>query len=389
MKSLSILIFVFIILMFVPNSFAQVVSQRHLPEGVKARIGKGSINDSAYSPDGVRLACAGPTGIWMYNAHTGEQISWLVTSEVNLISFSPDGRTLAGCVWYGDTVSLWDAYTGDLKDTLESEGEYFRSVAYSPDGSTLAVISSRGFADGTSADDTVRLWNVVPGQPKTSFIFPAESPGIVRFSPDGRTLAVTHSGALYLWDVNTRDLKATLELPRFARFAYSPDGLTLAITDRENDTVTLWDATTGKLKFRIEHRSAQDIAYSPDGLTLASTNWSDTVTLWDATTGKLKTSFTSGLTRITGLTRIIYSVKYSPDGLTLALYDATGGISLCDPATGHPIDTVEGHLRSVNHVAYSPDGRMLAIGNSSDVNLWDAATGHLKATLNTYNGGYS
>ena len=215
MKSLSILTLVFIILTFVPNSFAQMVSQRHLPEGVKARIGKGRIKDYAYSPDGARLACAGTTGVWMYNAHSGEQISWLVTSEVDFISFSPDGRTLAGCVYHGDTVSLWDAYTGDLKDTLESEGEYFRSVAYSPDGSTLAVISSRGVGDDTSADDTVRLWNVVPGQPKTSFIFPAESVGRVRFSPDGRTLAVTGRGGVDLWDVNTRDLKATLELPVF------------------------------------------------------------------------------------------------------------------------------------------------------------------------------
>ena len=102
-------------------------------------------------------------------------------------------------------------------------------------------------------------------------------------------------------------------------FAYSPDGLTLAITDRHNHTVKLWDVTTGKLKFRLEHRHATNIAYSPDGLTLASTNWSDTVKLWDATTGKLKTSFASRLTLD------IYSVKYSPDGLTLALYKLCKG----------------------------------------------------------------
>ena len=389
MKSLSILIFVFITLTFVPNTFAQAVSQRDLPEGAKALIGKGYIRDSAYSPDGARLACAGSTGIWMYNAHTGEQISRLVTSEVDSISFSPDGRTLAGCVKYGDTVSLWDAYTGDLKDTLESKGEYFRSVAYSPDGSTLAIVSSPGY-DSTFADDTVRLWNVVPGQPKTSFIFPAESPGRVRFSPDGRTLAVTRRGAVDLWDVNTRDLKVTLEWTPYSRdFAYSPDSLTLAITDEKNDTVKLWDVTTGKLKFRLEHRSVFGIAYSPDGLTLVSAGSpnsltfvsagrrTSTVKLWDTTTGELKTSFTFELTHS------IFFVEYSPDGLTLALWDWTG-MSLCDAATGHLIATLEGYsgVYAIEHgVAYSPDGRTLAVMGGRAVNLWDVNTGQHKATL--------
>ena len=36
-----------------PSSFAQDYTQWGLPEGAKARIGKGSINDMRYSPDGT------------------------------------------------------------------------------------------------------------------------------------------------------------------------------------------------------------------------------------------------------------------------------------------------------------------------------------------------
>ena len=46
--------------------------QWHLPEGVKARLGKGSINDIAYSPDGTVLAVASSIGVWLYDASSGE-----------------------------------------------------------------------------------------------------------------------------------------------------------------------------------------------------------------------------------------------------------------------------------------------------------------------------
>ena len=37
--------------LYLPSSFAQDYTQWGLPEGTKARIGKGEINDIQYSPD--------------------------------------------------------------------------------------------------------------------------------------------------------------------------------------------------------------------------------------------------------------------------------------------------------------------------------------------------
>ena len=37
------------------------------PETPTARLGKGTINEVAYSPDGERVAVAGSLGIWLYN----------------------------------------------------------------------------------------------------------------------------------------------------------------------------------------------------------------------------------------------------------------------------------------------------------------------------------
>ena len=61
---LSVLTFGFSIFPLIPNTFAQDYIQWGLPDGVKARLGKGSISDITYSPDGSRIAVASSIGIW-------------------------------------------------------------------------------------------------------------------------------------------------------------------------------------------------------------------------------------------------------------------------------------------------------------------------------------
>ena len=48
---------IFVTLLFLSDTFAQDYTRRSLPEGAKARLGKGRISGNiAYSPDGARLA---------------------------------------------------------------------------------------------------------------------------------------------------------------------------------------------------------------------------------------------------------------------------------------------------------------------------------------------
>ena len=123
----------------ITTSFAQDSPQWHLPEGASARLGKGTIRDIAYSPDGSRLAVAGGIGIWLYDTATFQEVALLTghTDLVSSVSFSPDGNTIATGSWW--EVRLWDAKTGTLKNTLTGHTSY---VASSLSMLSLEVICS-------------------------------------------------------------------------------------------------------------------------------------------------------------------------------------------------------------------------------------------------------
>lgn len=148
------LLFVFVL--FLQDSFAQDSPQWHLPEGVKARLGRGRIVEMRYSPDGTRLVVASSIGIWFYDTATFQEVDLLTghTSWVTSIAFSLDGQMLASGVGREDnTIRLWDATTGEHKRTLTGNGWTVHSVAFSPDGETLA---------SGSGDGTVLLWELPP-----------------------------------------------------------------------------------------------------------------------------------------------------------------------------------------------------------------------------------
>ena len=94
----SLLIALFLVpTLNITTSNAQDSPQWHLPDGARARLGKGSIHEIAYSPDGSRLAVGSSIGIWVYDANTGAEVALIGrhASVVSSVAFSPDGTTLA------------------------------------------------------------------------------------------------------------------------------------------------------------------------------------------------------------------------------------------------------------------------------------------------------
>ena len=99
-------------------------------------------------------------------------------SPVRSVAFSPDGRTLATGS-DDNTVKLWDIANGKELRTLEGHADVVSSVAFSPDGRTLAT---------GSYDRTVKLWDIANGKELRTLEGHASPVWSVAFSPDGRTL---------------------------------------------------------------------------------------------------------------------------------------------------------------------------------------------------------
>ena len=276
------------------------------------------------------------------------------TGEVHSVAFSPDGTTLASGA--GDGVKLWDVSTRTLSATLPRGAA---SLAFSPDGTILA----------SGAGVEIELRDVATDQIIATLSGHTHPIRSLAFSPDGGILASGTADAIRLWDVETQTSTATLPLG-VTSVAFSPDGTTLA--SGSGDGVQLWDLETQTDVATYRHSDdgwgpgVNTVAFSADGTLVLSGGDDATVRLWNIATGE-------NVAVHGGHANPVKSVAFSTDG-TLLASGADLAVNLWDPVTKGRLAALRSEGRRANTVAFSPDGTTLAAGTEDGrIGLWDVS----------------
>ena len=298
-----------------------------------------------------------------------------VFDAVTSVAFSPDGQTLVRGS-YDEPIELYNWRTGKVIKKLSRASSKLWSVAISPDGRLLATGPRLEEDAKKEKDTTIKLWNLDTGMLLGTLKGHSSDVRSIAFSPDGLTVASgSHDKTIKLWRVNTGELLYTFygHTNHVTSVAFNPDGKSLA-SGSDDLTIKLWSLNSRKLIRTLKGHSAQvlSVAFSPDGQTLVSSSgWNEvsrtaenSIKLWNPKTGELQRTLTGHLSWV-------WCLAISPDGQTLASGSYDNSIRLWNLRTGELLQTLTGHSNWVYSVAFSPDGQTIASGSpDSSVRIW-------------------
>ena len=197
-----------------------------------------TVQTLAFSPDGESIAAAEVDAerprLHVWNVRRRAVTTRADTPAVTSLAFSVDSRLIALAGLDGGT-EIRDVRSGRVVKSIPTDG-LSRSVAFSPDGSLLAV----GQFDGDGQLYSTESWTPL-GRPLVAH---AQRIANVEFSRDGRSLATSSAaGTVLIWDVETQEpIGSPLAVApdTFVSAAFSPDG------------ARLYAVSTGRRGIRLE-----------------------------------------------------------------------------------------------------------------------------------------
>ncbi len=262
---------------------------------------------------------------------------------------------------------------------MHGENGFLRAIAVSRDGRTLAVASYR---DGLLFFDTRTYARIGGTSPVTGYV---ES---VAYSPQGDTLAVGGDGSIRLLDARSHEqLAETLMDGLVTRLIFSRDGSRLVVATGESvpDSISIRDpATLAPIgapiepegyagAYRAQLWGAPGLALTPDGSSVLTASNEDELVWWDLRS--------RSATRRVKIGTGHHALALSSDGNTAAV-GIDRGIQLVDTRSGAVRSSAGVLTDAPNWLAFSSDGRtVVSTGLDGAVTLWDVRSATVRETL--------
>ena len=277
--------------------------------------------------------------------------------DVTSVAIPPAGRVVVAG-WHAGRVTVHRLRDGTLIHELPRQPAAVWSLAFSPDGTRLAIGSDD---NPSSPAGAVEVWRTSPWTRMTAL--PIDEVGgtwSLDWTADGQYLAVGHTdGVVRLWDLTdtlmVRVFDAiTCERPQVACAPHAP-----LLAQGCEEVVQIVRLTDGRLlhEWSGHPHDLHDLAWSPTpALVGVGCAFDRSVRLWNAEQG----------TRAGTLEfeSEIHSLAFSPDGQRLACGGADGRVHILRVADGRVELELLGHRGWVRDVAWAADGRVIASGST-------------------------
>jgi WD40 repeat protein len=295
------------------------------------------------------------------------------SDRVTDVAVSADNTIIASSSADG-TVRVWDIAEGAELYVLQGHKGIVNSVAFSPDGSILA----------SGGDDRiVRIWDMKTGEEiqeiKSGLIGRVLR---VEYSPDGNLLAVAgHYCYIELRQARSGILRRTLAQPgcvsrwdgsvAFWGIDFSPDGTYIATGDSQaqSDLGSIYHWVVDQYVppdiVKGNRFLVRDLSYSPKGENLA------VALLGGYEFWLIDIESRDILQKYSGHSLRVNSVDFNPNGDLIGSASRDRSLRLWDPAAGESLRVLLGHEDAVNSLVFSTDGSLIVSGSDDrTVILW-------------------
>lgn len=285
-------------------------------------------------------------------------------SPIQSFAFGPDGAEVA-CSKYNGTIQLRNSKNAQVIRTWSSNGHGGASIAISPDGKTLAVGSGNkpfrpeSHPTTSPSDTSIELWDLPSGNLLGRLYGHTNSVASLAFTPDGQTLASGGlDGQIILWDVRAR--AEIRRLPRqdgeIRNLSFNRDGTALASAGgNDRNDFCVWDTSSGKRLTRLQPDGYQIycVSFSPDGSVLAAAGQTGIVYLYDTQTYQITSSFKVAK-------YFIWSIAWHPSRHVL-LVGSRIGAAYVELDRGNLVQPFDGVGAEVTTVGFDPTGQIALV----------------------------